>query len=340
MIAFTLCSNNYLGKAAVLAETLRRHNPKMRFVVGLVDKPDHRIDYKAIDCEIVPVQEIGIADFEEMVLRYDLIDLNTAVKPFYFRYLFETSGDKEGQKVCYLDPDIAVYSSLDAIDEALNRASVVLTPHILSPIAADGKKPKEEAFLAFGLYNLGFCALRWGRVADELLQWWSAHLVADCRYDPLNGLFVDQAWMDLVPIFFDEVDVSKHPGLNAAYWNLHERKIETSDGAWMVNDQWPLVFFHFSNLAKEGSDRITKEETRFTLKDRPELRPLFEDYYAMWTAHEREVFNEIPCVYVEQRAEVLRRERQEFMRKHPLRWMISVFKRSIPKRVKLLVRAS
>jgi len=39
---------------------------------------------------------------------------------------------------------------------------------------------------------------------------------------------VDQKWINLVPLLFEGISISRHVGLNAAFWNLHERTI--SDG--------------------------------------------------------------------------------------------------------------
>lgn len=341
MIAFTLCSNNYLPKARILGESILQHNPHVRFIIGLVDQPDGQIDYKALGpFEILPIKEVGIPNFDEMVLRYDLVDLNTAAKPFYFRYLFGRHDAEKDLKICYFDPDICAYAALRPIEEGLDRSAFLLTPHVLSPIASDGKSPKEQTFLTFGLYNLGFCAARRSEVADRLLDWWSDHLVEDCRYDAANGLFVDQAWMDLAPIFFESVEITRHPGLNLAYWNLHERQLDFRNGAWQVNNQWPLVFYHFSNLAPNGSEAITKAPTRFTLCDRPELQPLFREYRSKLAAYDMERFRSVPCAYVVKRTEWLKRERQLYYRKHPFRLLTSGFKRAVPKRLKNFVRAS
>lgn len=339
MIAFTLCSNNYLPKARILVESIRQHNPEVRIVLGLVDQPDSGIDYKALGAvEIVPVEDIGIPDFDEMVMRYDLVDLNTAVKPFYFRYLFENHADEPDLKIAYFDPDIEVYAGFGPIEDALSQADVLLTPHVLSPIDDDGKHPSEHAFLAFGLYNLGFCAMRRSPAAEKVIRWWSAHLMADCRYDPRKGMFVDQAWMDLAPIFFEEVEVIRHPGLNVAYWNLHERQLTLREGAWQINDRWPLVFFHFSDLVVSDSDAITKTATRFTLTDRPELKPLFQEYRAKLAAYDLQSFRSIPCAYVARRSDRIRQEEGMFWRRHPLQFLIALIKRCLPKGVKALVR--
>src|SRR5678816_754382 len=127
VIAFTVCSNNYLPMARILGDSLLRHNPNIQFVIGLVDLPDPGIDYlEFAPFEVLPAHEIGIPDFDGMVLNYSIVELNTAVKPFYFSHLFKRHLDHDDLKVCYFDPDISVYAPLDPIVESLSTSTVLL----------------------------------------------------------------------------------------------------------------------------------------------------------------------------------------------------------------------
>src|SRR5262249_51445438 len=73
------------------------------------------------------------------------------------------------------------------------------------------------------------------------------------------------------------VRISRHPGLNAAYWNLHERHFQSVNGQHFVNGQ-PLRFFHFSGYSLDKPDALTKHWTRFTFENRPDMRPIFAEY--------------------------------------------------------------
>ncbi len=63
-------------------------------------------------------------------------------------------------KLLYLDPDILILNSLDGLQGALEEANVLLTPHLLSPLPADGCKQNDHDILQAGTYNLGFLGLR------------------------------------------------------------------------------------------------------------------------------------------------------------------------------------
>lgn len=76
---------------------------------------------------------------------------------------------------------------------------------------------------------------------------------------------------------FEDVFIDRHPGHNAAYWDLANRKITKQDGQYFVNGL-PLIFFHFSGYSPLTPDVISKHQNRFSFKDQLVLRELFDDY--------------------------------------------------------------
>ena len=58
-----------------------------------------------------------------------------------------------------------------------------------------------------------------------MLEWWEKRCLKIGFDRPCEGLFVDQLWISLVPLFFSDVIIMRHKGLNMAPWNLHERAI-------------------------------------------------------------------------------------------------------------------
>jgi hypothetical protein len=63
--------------------------------------------------------------------------------------------------------------------------------------------------------------------------------------------------MNLAPCLFDKLHILRHPGCNAAYWNLHERTLSQVDGDYMVNGAFPLVFFHYSGYRPSAPDQLS-----------------------------------------------------------------------------------
>jgi len=302
MIAFTICSNNYLAQAKTLGDSFVLHNPGVTFVIGLVDRMSPEIDYASLGpFEIIPVEELRIPEFETFWQRYNIMELNTATKPFYFKHLFEQCG---ADVVMYFDPDIQLLASAELILDELGESMALLTPHAQTPLPDTGNgegEPEfmEPAFLNFGVYNLGFLAVADKPGRAEFLSWWAARTSRWAYIRPCSGLFTDQLWMNLAPVYFDGLRVSPHRGLNMAYWNLHERVLSLDpNGRLVVNATEPLVFFHFSTIDPTNPTQVTKIPlNRFTLETRPDLRDLFYNYTQALLANGQTGFSSIECVF-------------------------------------------
>ncbi|MCU0468670.1 MAG: glycosyl transferase [Arcicella sp.] len=296
-LAFTICSINYLAQAQTLGQSLQRTNPDVEFVIGLVD----RLDKVTLDSDKIPpfqlleIDKINIVHLEEMCDNYDITELNTAVKPFYFDYFFKNRLDIN--KVIYFDPDIIVFDSLQPLTDNLEKYHIVLTPHITSPIN-DKFDTREIDHLNTGLYNLGFVAVSRHPKSYEMINWWMERLAKDCRIDLCNGLFVDQHWMIFVPIFYkDIVLVDKYPGYNVAYWNLHERKVTEQNGKYFINEL-PLIFFHFSGYGLNNPTEVSKYQNRSNFDNRPDIVPLFQYYAQQLVANYNDYYNQFSCHYI------------------------------------------
>lgn len=273
-LVFTLCSNNYLAQAVTLGNSLIEHNPDYSFKIGLVDRKSEEIDYLSVPYDVLEVEQIGIKSFSEMCNRYSITELNTAVKPFFFKYIFDTF--RETENVIFLDPDISVYHPFTELEAELNENEIVITPHFTTPID-DEKFQSENDFLNSGLYNLGFIALKRGMESERLLKWWGKRLETKAFIDYPKGLFTDQIWINFAPLFFNKVFILRNPGYNMAYWNLHER-ILVNNKVIMNNMANPLVFFHFSGYDPLKPDILSKYQDRFTIKDRTDIIDLFMQY--------------------------------------------------------------
>lgn len=268
---FTIVSRNYFAYARTLGDSLRQSNPAVEFNVLIVDRKDPAFEARHPEWRITWVEDLGIPDLEHVAFKYDILELNTNVKPSFAKHLL-----KQHEKVIYLDPDIFVYDSLTPIFDLLDRHAVVLTPHITEPIA-DDKLPGEQEFLLSGIYNLGFGAFNASSESMKILSWWEQRCLHLAYNEQSQGFFVDQKWMDFVPSLCSTAYILRAPQYNTAYWNLHEREVVWSDERATIAGK-PLVFFHFSGLPPEGDDRVSKYQTRFRLTERTDIAPLFAAY--------------------------------------------------------------
>lgn len=276
-IYFTLCSNNYISFAFSLGNSLKEFEPEAKFVIGLVDHLDPLLDYSIWNSfEFLSCFDLGYPEFESMLARYNIIEFNTAVKPFYFEYLFAKYPEVE--HIYYLDPDLCFYHSPKIMDKEWGEGEILLTPNLIYT----SSKPStgELASLRHGMYNLGFIGLKRGAESFRLIQWWKERLKVHCRIDKCYGIFVDQKWIDLAPLFFDRIKAVKHPGWNMAWWNFSERKLlQTSEGYAVNQPETPLVFFHFSGFKPERTyltERVLTSE--FKEAESKALNDLYADY--------------------------------------------------------------
>jgi hypothetical protein len=277
--ACTIVSLNYLPYARTLCDSYLKHHPDHKFYVLLVDRLPKELDLTHESFELVLVEDLGIPNFESVAFKYDILELNTSVKPTFLKTLLAQGVDE----LIYLDPDILVCSAIDVIFEALAEHAIVLTPHCTSP---NEESPAGEAILLYsGVFNLGFVALSRTAQALQFLTWWEHRCLTLGFVERQSGLFVDQKWINLVPCYFDSVRILKHPGCNVAYWNLHERTLEKTHTSWVVNGQEPLIFFHFSGVSVDGGNTISKGYDQFDLISRPELAEFFNDYRARLVSH-------------------------------------------------------
>jgi hypothetical protein len=277
----TIVSPNYLAYARVLRDSLALHAPGSGFRVLVISRPAPQVAEAVAGAalDVVYATELGLPDFEHIAYKFDLVELNTALKPSSLKSLLRDGFDR----VVYLDPDICLYGAPEPVFQALDEAEIVLTPHALAP-AMDGLRPSDIDFLRTGSFNLGFVGLRRGAQSTALLDRWETRCLSHGFNDPGYGTFVDQKWLDLAPCYFDSVDILKHPGCNAAYSNLHERSVRASDGGYSVNGL-PLVFFHFSGLNASTPQVLSRHQNRHALSQGSPLALLVADYCArLWAA--------------------------------------------------------
>jgi hypothetical protein len=270
----TIASANYLPYVRTLMASLKKTNPDYRRYFILVDKKE-QIDGDYSDLfEIIEADALGVDTFSDMALRYDVMELNTAVKPFAIEYLFDNT---DASTVIYFDPDISVYRPLKELEAMLDGgASIVVTPHLTSPVE-DGKTPNDHHMLQSGVFNLGFIAVNRTDEARDFVRWWGRRLKTQCYSDLPRNLFTDQRWVDLAPCFIEKLGVLRSHAYNVAYWNLMQRPVRKRRGKLAYGDE-DLAFFHFSGLERGKPKLVSKHQDRLKWKDIEPYHELFEGY--------------------------------------------------------------
>jgi hypothetical protein len=292
MHVFTSITANYLAKAATLAYSIKRLHPDAVFHLVLSDQqPDCPPITTACFDEIITIDKLPIPDLPAWSFKHRKVELCTAVKGPAIEYIAQERG---AGRIYYFDPDIVVLGPLDDLERALDRHSILLTPHQCHPEAdLQAIMDNEICSLRHGVYNLGFLAVRMTEQGQRFVAWWAERLRLYCYDDTPNGLFTDQRWVDLAPAFFDDIGIMRDPQYNVATWNLTHRRAQGRAPYDIEINGHPLVFYHFSGF-DSGAQLCMLE--RYGAHS-PVLFELRDWYIARCEELGQSTFSKIECVY-------------------------------------------
>ncbi len=249
MHAFTSITANYVPKARVLAESVKKFHPEARFhLVVSDDLPEHfhaERERNLFD-SIVTIDDLGIPELPSWAFKHSVVEMCTAVKGLAFQHIATAQG---AEKVFYFDPDMVVMSRLDDLLERLDQASILVTPHQCVPETGHRAiRDNEICSLKHGVFNLGFLAVKTAGEGRRFIDWWAERLQHYCYDDIPGGLFTDQRWVDLLPCFFEDYQVVREPQYNVATWNLSHRRATGDTIQDILINGRPLAFYHFSGF--------------------------------------------------------------------------------------------
>lgn len=288
--AGTIISKDYLPFARVLASSFQEHHPEVPFHVLLADEVDGRIDQLKEPFPILSLGDTGITGIPGFGHGYSRIQLLCAAKPFLLSHLL----DAGYETAVYLDADILVLADmLRPLREAAGKA-VVLTPHLLEPLVSGDRADRELNILQSGCFNAGFMSVSEQPSSRQFLSWWQKRVSEHCQPAVAEGMHFDQRWLDLAPVFFEDVQVMRHPGFNVGHWNLPERELRQDERGITAAGE-PCCFFHFSGFAPERPQVVTRYNNRLTMDDiGPAAAALFGKYVTLLEAAGYEEARDLP----------------------------------------------
>lgn len=236
----TIITADYLPMAKVLLASLEQQLPGTTLQVLVVDNDTIP---SSGNLQVHPVAALAESNyFKGIFQKYGQTSpdyYRWALKPVFIGYLLE----KGFNKVLFADPDLYFVGDFRFLFDELDEQHVLLTPHWanLDPIQ------NEDSLLAVlkgGMFNAGFVGV--SSKGAGAMQWWAGL----CHYKTEDltglGLFVDQKYLDLLPVQFENVKVIKHRGCNLASWNIDTSRRELVSGKLLINGEYPPVFIHFA----------------------------------------------------------------------------------------------
>jgi hypothetical protein len=280
---FTVCNLAYLPKALVLAKSVREFSG-YRLYIFLIDRKIDA-DLSGFDAELIWIEDLSVPNLAQLAFMYDIIELSTALKPHITLELL-----RRFDTVVFLDPDTRVYHSIESVLIDVKEHSLVLTPHYTTP---QSSHPAESdlGMMRFGSFNLGFFAVRKTPSALSFLEWWSDRCLRLNFMESQFGLSTDQKWVSIAPCLFSDLYVSFHPGYNAAPWNVFERTLSRVGHTVIVNDKYPLIFFHFSNFDHNDPQYLNKRSVSERGEHKQVLLELGLEYSAALNENESPLSN-------------------------------------------------
>lgn len=292
--AYTSITANYLPKARVLAESIRRVCPDVKFHLILADNLPAGFSLSSEPFHsVIFAENLVTENFAQWAFGLSVVELCTAIKGVALEHIFDTFN---ATQVFYFDPDMVVFARLDELQEELAHRSLILTPHLTDPEVTDtGILDNEMASLLHGVFNLGFVGVRNCAEGRRFSRWWAERLLKYCHDDLARGLFTDQKWVNLAPCFFNDVGILRSPAFNVATWNLTNRVATGSlEGGILINGE-PLGFYHFSGF--DSGDQIVMLQ-RYG-KDSPVLYELREWYIAECERHGQSALGALKSKYAQ-----------------------------------------
>lgn len=278
----TVITRDHLAHARVLAERLGRCHDEPLYVVCIDDLPTH-VDAAGLPFRLVTLDEVLPPDRRSMTFYYSAFELCCAVRPLLHRWLFDNTGH---ERWLYLDADILPCGSLADAWHELEFASVLLTPHALTP-PPGGHVELETINLKYGIYNAGFVGIRRCTESGRFVDWLADRLATLC-FSGWRDVFVDQLWLNFAPTYFGGVKDWRHPGANVANWNFYERGLGRSDAGYTANGR-PLLFTHMSSWSYESPATWAEGRLVAAEADRVILADIGRSYREALAAAEHEV---------------------------------------------------
>jgi len=320
MYCFTSIINNYLPKARILANSLKKFHPDWKFVLVVCEPLHESVEPQNEPFDrIIALSELGIPNLESWIFKHNVMEICTAAKGPAAAYIAATT---KTDKLMWFDPDIVIFDSLSDISLQLDISPIIFTPHQTKPeISPIDISRNEMNFLKHGSYNLGFFAVRCEGQGQDFLNWYRDHLLEFCYIDFNQGLYTDQRWCDLAPILFDQLYINRDPACNVARWNVSQRRLSKRGSQKYFIEGKPLKFFHFSGY---DSGQGKKEISRYVKKGDC-LFELWDWYGRQLKIHGQDDFSRIEWKYdrfngglkITQEMRQLYREKKKLQKTYP-----------------------
>jgi hypothetical protein len=236
--------HRYLARGLAMVRSLRDMDPGCEITVLCLTSECHEMlsEWRQPGLVLTKLEDFERANPDVLAVKGDRSTLEyyfTLTGPLVCSVL--TSGSA-GDIVTYVDSDLFFYSPVGPLYDAMDTASVGLVSHRYHWWKR-GNAGK------FGYFNVSWTSFRRDAVGLEAAKWWRERCIEWCHDYTDGDRFADQKYLDHLYRKFPSVVEIEHPGANIGPWNIGRYDVsKRSSGELIVDDEWPLIFFHFQGL--------------------------------------------------------------------------------------------
>ena len=242
----TVITETFLSYAAALRQSLHRSDCPPAFLAFVVDPtddtalPDWALPLQALESTLPRVQQMCVRFQGES----DANALRWSLKSQAMQYCINHGAER----VLWCDPDLYFFEDPAILFRMIEPRTVLLTPHYraLRPSTCPINFSKNYTE---GLFQAGFVGL--GSEAATVLDWWAEACLWKMEKSAAAGLYVDQKFLDLLPVCWPDTTIVRHRGCNLAEWNQAECRRDVVNGRVLINGTDPVVFIHFTDWTIE-----------------------------------------------------------------------------------------
>ncbi len=280
----SIVTSNYISQAMVTFGYLRETNPFIPYIVLIIGERSATKRHLPKGPRWIFWDElINEPARVQLAKEYLAFELACVLRGRFHSYLASQQGI---EKWAVIDTDIGVLASLDPLFDALDQGPIALTLHSSKPIKLDRSVPQESNLLELGLYNGGVVAMRKSEEAVYISKWLCERLelYGRChRTRHQQGLesqsfeYVDQIWLNLIPVYCPNTVVIREEVFNLGHWNLFQGELSIQDDRALFDGK-PVLMIHFSGLPQDRLDFVAAHDSIYRESPCPAWGALALDY--------------------------------------------------------------
>lgn len=240
-------SNDYIPQYKSLLKSIRRWNPAQPVICAIYGDAD-QLDKNDSFQIILDVKKIPELRRDQYPQEYDTGTYIAAIRWKLMEYCFR---EYSIEVLAFLGADMYFYGPASTLFSELpaNRDFGV-TPHVLTAPPKDGKFPNMRMLQLTGHLNADCILMRNTTRVRSFINWVAKELETHCVPQYRDGIFFDQTFLGFCYVFLPNlVHTITKLGINAAYYNLHERTIKRiGDSLFIEESSEPLLCFQFSGF--------------------------------------------------------------------------------------------